>query len=303
MATPQKIDLRRMYNAFTKIGGSDRTKYHYFSNDLGIVDAVDILRPFIIDKKGPYLIEDYRLVVCKKGYIRTIINLQEQVIKEGMMVIVVPGSIIEPIAISDDFTVTGIGVSEDRLQLALQQQMPDILGSLRNNVFLPVVESEQQLIEQLSFTILNLASNRTIGRASIDSMLCVLTHTFDDIVRSYAKGASFHANAHNRQHEIFQDFINLVNKHCCSERQLDYYADRLCITKRHLGSVVHEASGVTAKEWIDRATITVAKVMLCYSDRSVSQIAEEMHFQNDSFFCKYFKRLTGCTPLKWRNEA
>ena len=62
-------------------------------------------------------------------------------------------------------------------------------------------------------------------------------------------------------------------------------------------------AGVTAKDWIDRATITLAKVMLRHTTKNISQISDELHFPNDSFFCKYFKRLTGHTPLGWRNGA
>ncbi|MBO5552932.1 MAG: helix-turn-helix domain-containing protein, partial [Paludibacteraceae bacterium] len=39
---------------------------------------------------------------------------------------------------------------------------------------------------------------------------------------------------------------------------------------------------------------------LRHSDKSLSQLAEEMNFPNTSFLCKYFKRMTGVSPLRYR---
>ena len=64
--------------------------------------------------------------------------------------------------------------------------------------------------------------------------------------------------------------------------------------------MIRQASGITAKDWIDRAVITAAKVMLRYSNLQIAEIAERLHFPNPSFFCKYFKRLEGCTPQEYK---
>lgn len=76
----------------------------------------------------------------------------------------------------------------------------------------------------------------------------------------------------------------------------------MCMCERYLGTLVRKASGVTAKEWIDRAVVTAAKVMLCHTRMPVGEIAYRLHFANDSFFCKYFRRLTGVTPTEFRSE-
>lgn len=299
---PQKLSLRKIYDAFIKIDDG-KTKNLYFADDLGIViDAFNILRPFVFNERGPYLIEDYRLVLCRKGIFRTIVNLQECCIEAGTMAIIVPGTIVDPIYVSDDFSVSGIGISEDRLLLAHQHNLPSFLCSHKQSGFLKISEDEQLQIEQLFFMLWNLANEKIVSNTTIDKMLCVITHIFEDVLKNYDNGNNPSVNILNRQNEIFQKFIDLVNEHCRKERQLDFYADRLCVTKRHLGTVVHEVSGVTAKEWIDRAVITTAKVMLRHSTKSVVQISDELHFSTSSFFCKYFKRLTGSTPLEWRGE-
>ena len=76
----------------------------------------------------------------------------------------------------------------------------------------------------------------------------------------------------------------------------------MCLTERYLGTVIRQASGVTAKEWIDRAVISRIKVELRHTDESVASISEQMNFPNPSFFSKYFKRLTQMTPNEYRES-
>lgn len=106
----------------------------------------------------------------------------------------------------------------------------------------------------------------------------------------------------SREQTLFDRFIYLVNRHSDREHQLSYYAERMCLTERYLGTVIRQASGVTAKEWIDRSLITCAKIELRHTQKSVAQIAEELSFPNSSFFSKYFKRLTQMTPLEYRQS-
>ena len=91
-----------------------------------------------------------------------------------------------------------------------------------------------------------------------------------------------------------------MSQYALNQHALDFYASRLCVTPRHMSTIVRNVSGKTAKYWLDEAIINAIKVQLHYSDKQVSEIAYDMDFPNPSFFCKYFKRLTGITPLEYR---
>ena len=107
--------------------------------------------------------------------------------------------------------------------------------------------------------------------------------------------------APSHQTDIFNRFIQLVNSEYRRQHNLSYYAGRLFLTQRYLGNIVKRVSGTTAKAWIDRALLTEAKIMLCHTDMPVGDIADALHFSNPAFFCKYFRRLNGCSPLDYRN--
>lgn len=80
------------------------------------------------------------------------------------------------------------------------------------------------------------------------------------------------------------------------------YADKMFLTPKHLSTVVKEVSGKTAGEWIDSLVILEAKAMLKSSEQSIQEIADELHFANQSFFGKYFKHHTGFSPKEYRKQ-
>lgn len=132
-----------------------------------------------------------------------------------------------------------------------------------------------------------------------DLMSCIFHHV-QYIISTYSKDNN---RTEKREKKIFQTFILLVNQSNGIKRKLSYYASCMNLTQRYLGTVVKQVSGITAKEWIDRSTIQRIKVMLRHSDKQIAQISYELGFPNESFFSKYFKRITGTTPKTYRDES
>ena len=90
------------------------------------------------------------------------------------------------------------------------------------------------------------------------------------------------------------------NSICPLDFHIDFYAQRLFLSPRYMSTLVKQVSGKAAKQWIDDAIITRIKVELRHTNKSAAQIADEMNFPNPSFFCKYFKRMTGLTTQDYR---
>lgn len=107
---------------------------------------------------------------------------------------------------------------------------------------------------------------------------------------------------HTRKNEIMARFILAVTDQFREERSVSYYADKLCITPKHLSAVVKSVSGRTAGEWIDNYVVMEAKVLLKTTDYSIKEISDKLNFKNQSFFGKFFKHLTGTTPTLYRKK-
>lgn len=104
-----------------------------------------------------------------------------------------------------------------------------------------------------------------------------------------------------RQNELLLRFISLVKEHCHRERSVAFYADKLCISTRYLAAIVRNTAHEPVKAIIDRAVILKIKELLQSTDLSVQEIAFRLHFPDQSYLGRYFKKLTGQSPSAFRN--
>lgn len=244
---------------------------------------------------SPFLVEDYRMGMIVRGQLRGIINLQEHTMKEGAIVFITPGTIVEPLEVSDDFLLEGMGLPADLFLMAHGGRLPELFNGQVKDGRRIVSFEERIILDRMLRLLHDLTGETDISKEVIYSMVSTVTHYYNQLFDDCTSVSSpSHSN------EIFNRFLRLVNLHGSKEHQLAFYAEKLCITSRYLGTVVLATSGVGAKEWIDRAVISTAKVLLRHSDKQISEIADELNFPNVSFFCKYFKRLTGSTPQQYR---
>lgn len=295
--TPELLSLNTIFRRLVAAGaGSGR----YFYRD-GFAVALDVSAFFvgIIRPGTPYLLEDYRIGFVNKGALRVVVNLREVTFAVGDVVFITPGTIVEPVSVSRDFQVEGIGLTADTFQLAHGDNVPPLFqGTMRDGRCRPTAEQHAMLDAMFHLFYALVDPGKGVSRDVLSAMVTTITNYLAQLFTTHPETA----DGSRRGSDIFNHFIRLVNLHCRTERSLAFYADRLCITERYLSTIVSHTSGITAKEWIDRAVVTAAKVMLRHSNRQVVQIADELRFSNPSFFCKYFRRLTGLTPQQYRAQ-
>ena len=85
-------------------------------------------------------------------------------------------------------------------------------------------------------------------------------------------------------------------------REVQYYADKLCITPKYLTIVTRQISGNSAANWITRSVILNAKALLSTTQLTIQQVSNKLNFPNPSFFGQYFLRHTGMTPKEFRRS-
>lgn len=95
--------------------------------------------------------------------------------------------------------------------------------------------------------------------------------------------------------------MELVAKNHRKQRNIEYYANELCISSRHLSSICKEITGKTAKDCLNEYIIINIQTILATTEMTILQISEEFNFPNASFFTKFFKTQTGITPKEYRN--
>lgn len=270
-----------------------------FYSEEGLVLSLGMQRTLrsLLRPQSPYLIEDYRCGVVVSGVLHGRANLIEYTIPAGTLIYVTPGSFLEPLDISEDLRIVGMGVSQEVLHLANRSSIPAAFNGRLKHGVRQLDEADITVILSSLDMFWNLLQTEKVSKDTKYSMVSTILNLVNDIC---TVGENWTSTERTSANDIFNRFIHLVNLHARQARHLSFYADKLCITERYLGSVVRQTSGITAKEWIDRAVITAAKVMLRHGNLQVSQIADELNFSNASFFCKYFRRLVGRTPQDFR---
>jgi AraC-like DNA-binding protein len=111
------------------------------------------------------------------------------------------------------------------------------------------------------------------------------------------------SGAYTSADAISKEFMRLVKDNFRSERQLQFYADKLCITPRYLSRVVKECTGSSAADWIERYVVLEARALLKSTSMTIQQISDELNFPSQTFFGKYFKRRVGMSPKLYRRQG
>jgi AraC-like DNA-binding protein len=102
---------------------------------------------------------------------------------------------------------------------------------------------------------------------------------------------------------VKSDFKNIERGNMAARiKTITEYAALLNIHPNYLNRVVNRTLGMSVSELLVDCVLRKAKTLLAQTDMTISQIAYQLGFQSDSYFCFYFKKHTGITPSYLRRE-
>ncbi len=119
------------------------------------------------------------------------------------------------------------------------------------------------------------------------------------IAKKYRGGDTYGTT---RKEDILLSFLRQLAAHFKEERSVQFYADTLFITPKHLTKTVKELTTKTCGDLIDEMVIAEARILLSDHSHSVGQVADHLHFSDQFFFSKFFKRRTGLSPKEYKNS-
>jgi AraC family transcriptional regulator, transcriptional activator of pobA len=83
---------------------------------------------------------------------------------------------------------------------------------------------------------------------------------------------------------------------------VNYMASNLNLSPKYLSDLLKQETGKTAIELIHLFVISEAKNLLIPGDRSVSEIAYKLGFDNPPYFSRLFKKEVGISPKEYQNH-
>ncbi|MDE7402619.1 MAG: helix-turn-helix domain-containing protein [Muribaculaceae bacterium] len=239
-------------------------------------------------------------IIVLDGCCKAEINLVDYDIKAPTLVSIMSSHIMQPFDFSDDFKAAVFVMSKkfsDNVFLNLNGTPLQQLSTRHPVTPIPpeTLDDYKEFITTAR-KILNEKSNPYASQAMMHHVMMLFYRT---IYKAYDAFSS--VNVNENYGRLCDNFLILVQKHFRDERFLDYYADALGVSTKHLSRTVRAQTGSSAADWIERFLILEAKVLLKSSNLNIQQISDELNFRSQSFFGKYFKHHTGLTPTEFRN--
>jgi AraC-like DNA-binding protein len=105
-----------------------------------------------------------------------------------------------------------------------------------------------------------------------------------------------------QKHTLLRSFQQLIERHYLTTRLPKEYAELLYITPNHLNALCQDLLGKSAGELIRDRVLLEAKRLLTNAEMTSSQIAAELHFEDSSYFTRFFRKYTGLTPEAFRKS-
>ncbi len=84
---------------------------------------------------------------------------------------------------------------------------------------------------------------------------------------------------------------------------VSYIASQLNLSPKYLSDLLKQETGKTSLELIHLHMISEAKNMLVAGDRSISEIAYQLGFENPPYFSRLFKKEVGLSPKEFKNQS
>lgn len=162
-------------------------------------------------------------------------------------------------------------------------------------LYLPVENELAPLFEQL------LHESQTAFPNQAEVLRAYLGLILELAARHYpASSASTEAGLAQSQ---IRQFGALLNQHYRTRRSVREYADLLNFTANYLNALCRRVLGQTASDLIHARVVLEARRLLVHSALSVAQVADELGFDDPSYFGRYFRKYVGQSPEAFRQNG
>lgn len=242
------------------------------------------------------------ILFCHRGSATvTVDQLRDRVTRDTLLLLL-PGSILHLNERTDDFRVRFCAFSLELFSEAAYRLDPSFFHILHEHA---IIRLPDRIIEGVR-NWFQMASYTYRDRGNIFRNTIIRNRLQNVLLEAFDKTQRFAPDVHSqtgttRQADLFQRFVALVHEHCTEQREVAFYADRLCISTRYLSTIIRSVAHSTAKEFIDRSVVLEIKMLLGSTELSVQEIAYRLHFPDQSYLGRFFKKHTGVSPTEFRN--
>lgn len=268
-----------------------------FEQDIVVIDS----RFHQLLSQETVVLEDFMtMCLVHSGELQLTLNEDSIVVKPRSYVILLQGQLCKVEQISKDFLGQYMLISNDFLSRIQVKDSHQVTKYILNTPYAPLGAAEYEALTN-SFNMIR----GLIHQKDNPYQAEVLYH----LVKSFYYGLGYyiHHGMKNelpmgREEQITKMFTDLVNQHYRREHGVVFYASCLHISPKYLSECVKQTLGVSAKQYIRDMILQYARTMLMRQDLTISEIANQLYFTDQSTFGKYFRSYMGIGPKQWRKK-
>jgi AraC family transcriptional regulator, transcriptional activator of pobA len=138
----------------------------------------------------------------------------------------------------------------------------------------------------------NTPFNNQLIHSLLDSFLCMFAREFVPKDHDGKKPS--------RLIQITQQFKKLITEKIKIEKSPSFYARQLNISETYLNEAVKFVTGFSVTHWLMNEIMLEAKRLLIYSQFNVREIADQLGYDDHTYFSRLFKKQSNITPSGFR---
>jgi len=129
------------------------------------------------------------------------------------------------------------------------------------------------------------------------SVINFLSQTFEGILDGYS-------NKHQNDEELktFHDMISYIHENYSEPITVDDISSHALINKNRCTYIFRRYTKMSPIKYLNTYRLYIAKNMIIYSDKPISEICFDVGYKQISYFIEKFRSSFGFSPLKYRNK-
>lgn len=239
--------------------------------------------------------------LCLAGSCRLKYNDEERELQAGDLMIVRKGKLVECIRPADDFRVKVIYVTSEFIVLSTPLSNYGMKGQLAlfRNPIMKLDAGQRELCRQ-DFEMVEERLAQTDHHFRRDLLIASVQMLIIDFFdfHSHLYGVD---NIPLQSATIMSRFLNMLENGTYREhREVNWYADKLCVTPKYLSEVSRKISGYAANYWINRYTVLDISRLLRDKSLTFVRISDLFGFSSPAYFSRYVQQHLGVSPTEYR---
>jgi AraC-like DNA-binding protein len=178
-------------------------------------------------------------------------------------------------------------------------------GLLFNNIYLqPFVELGKETFFEIEEILNKIDSELTVKNSDFSESVI---KAYLQVILALSSKAKKHLISSQNENSVKMNeglkFQQLLEENFLTQRSVQFYADQFNLTPESFSKKIKSQLGKSPSGFIyDRVTLE-SKKLLHLTHMSIKEIAANLHFEDEHYFSRFFKKYVGISPSDFRSNT